>query len=171
MARRNKGQQKGNDNMIEISASSEVIEQLINEEKRDIEGINRAESIKQVQQFILDKQTTGLDDEKINAVNKRYIIILVIALATLIASAIGLGYETGCIVIVLASLYYTLVISNDRKEIEDAYAKTNQAVSFELVNRADEVMRALVENRACTIAEAEALVISDDNKSKELKNI
>ncbi len=157
--------------MIEISASSEVIEQLINEEKRDIEGINRAESIKQVQQFILDKQTTGLDDEKINAVNKRYIIILVIALATLIASAIGLGYETGCIVIVLASLYYTLVISNDRKEIEDAYAKTNQAVSFELVNRADEVMRALVENRACTIAEAEALVISDDNKSKELKNI
>lgn len=156
--------------MIEISASSEVIEQLINEEKRDIEGINRAESIKQVQQFILDKQTTGLDDEKINAVNKRYIIILVIALATLIASAIGLGYETGCIVIVLASLYYTLVISNDRKEIEDAYAKTNQAVSFELVNRADEVMRALVENRACTIAEAEALVISDDNKSKELED-
>lgn len=157
--------------MIEISASSEVVEQLINEEKRDIEGINRAESIKQVQQFILDKQTTGLDDEKINAVNKRYIIILVIALATLIASAIGLGYETGCIVIVLASLYYTLVISNDRKEIEDAYAKTNQAVSFELADRADEVMRALVENRACTIAEAEALVISDDNKSKELKNI
>ena len=157
--------------MIEISASSEVIEQLINEEKRDIEGINRAESIKQVQQFILDKQTTGLDDEKINAVNKRYIIILVIALATLIASAIGLGYKTGCIVIVIASLYYTLVISNDRKEIEDAYAKTNQAVSFELVSRADEVMRALVENRACTITEAEALVISDDNKSKELKNI
>lgn len=157
--------------MIEISASSEVIEQLINEEKRDIDGINRAESIKQVQQFILDKQTTGLDDEKINAVNKRYIIILVIALATLIASAIGLGYETGCIVIVLASLYYILVISNDRKEIEDAYAKTNQAVSFELADMTDEVMRALVENRACTIAEAEALVISDDNKSKELKNI
>ena len=157
--------------MIEISASSEVIEQFINEEKRDIEGINRAESIKQVQQFILDKQTNGLDDEKINAVNKRYIIILVIALATLIASAIGLGYETGCRVIVLASLYYTLVISNDRKEIEDAYAKTNQAVSFELADRADEVMRALVENRACTITEAEALVISDDNKSKELKNI
>lgn len=163
--------------MIEISASSEVIEQLINEEKKDIEGINRAESIKQVQQFILDKQTTGLDDEKINAVNKRYSIISVIALATLIAmlivgvvlkhnSAIGLGYETGCIVIVLASLYYTLVISNDRKEIEDAYAKTNQAVSFELVNRADEVMKALVENRACTIAEAEALVI---NKGKEKK--
>lgn len=168
--------------MIEISASSEVIEQLINEEKKDIEGINRAESIKQVQQFILDKQTTGLDDERINAVNKRYSIISVIALATLIAmlivgvvlkhnSAIGLGYETGSIVIVLASLYYTLVISNDRKEIEDAYAKTNQAVSFGLINRADEVMRALVENRACTITEAEALVISDDNKSKELKNI
>lgn len=166
--------------MIEISASSEVIEQLINEEKRDIEGINRAESIKQVQQFILDKQTTGLDDAKIN--NKRYSVIRVITLAVLIAmlivgvvlkhnSAIGLGYMTGCIVIVLASLYYTLVISNDRKELEDAYAKTNQAVSFELVNRADEVMRALVENRACTIAEAEALVISDDNKSKELKNI
>lgn len=166
--------------MIEISASSEVIEQLINEEKRDIEGINRAESIKQVQQFILDKQTTGLDDAKIN--NKRYSVIRVVTLAALIAMlivgvvlkhnlAIGLGYETGCIVIVLASLYYTLVISNDRKEIEDAYAKTNQAVSFELVNRADEVMRALVENRACTIAEAEALVISDDNKSKELKNI
>lgn len=166
--------------MIEISASSEVIEQLINEEKRDIEGINRAESIKQVQQFILDKQTTGLDDAKIN--NKRYSVIRVVTLAALIAmlivgvvlkhnSAIGLGYETGCIVIVLASLYYTLVISNDRKEIEDAYAKTNQAVSFELVNRADEVMRALVENRACTIAEAEALVISDNNKSKELKNI
>lgn len=166
--------------MIEISASSEVIEQLINEEKRDIEGINRAESIKQVQQFILDKQTTGLDDAKIN--NKRYSVIRVVTLAALIAmlivgvvlkhnSAIGLGYETGSIVIVLASLYYTLVISNDRKEIEDAYAKTNQAVSFELVNRADEVMRALVENRACTIAEAEALVISDDNKSKELKNI
>lgn len=166
--------------MIEISASSEVIEQLINEEKRDIEGINRAESIKQVQQFILDKQTTGLDDAKIN--NKRYSVIRVVTLAALIAmlivgvvlkhnSAIGLGYETGSIVIVLASLYYTLVISNDRKEIEDAYAKTNQAVSFELVNRADEVMRALVENRACTIAEAEALVISDDSKSKELKNI
>lgn len=166
--------------MIEISASSEVIEQLINEEKRDIEGINRAESIKQVQQFILDKQTTGLDDEKIN--NKRYSVIRVVTLAVLIAmlivgvvlkhnSAIGLGYEIGCIVIVIASLYYTLVISNDRKEIEDAYAKTNQAVSFELVNRADEVMRALVENKACTIAEAEALVISDDNKSKELKNI
>lgn len=166
--------------MIEISASSEVIEQLINEEKRDIEGINRAESIKQVQQFILDKQKTGLDDAKIN--NKRYSVIRVVTLATLIAmlivgvvlkhnSAIGLGYETGCIVIVLAFLYYTLVISNDRKEIEDAYAKTNQAVSFELVSRADEVMRALVENRACTIAEAEALVISDDNKSKELKNI
>lgn len=166
--------------MIEISASSEVIEQLINEEKRDIEGINRTESIKQVQQFILDKQTTGLDDAKIN--NKRYSIIRVVTLAALIAmlivgvvlkhnSAIGLGYETGCIVIVLASLYYTLVISNDRKEIEDAYAKTNQAVSFELVNKADEVMRALVENRACTIAEAEALVISDDSKSKELKNI
>lgn len=155
--------------MIEISASSEVIEQLINEEKRDIEGINRAESIKQVQQFILDKQTTGLDDEKINAVNKRYIIILVIALATLIASAISLGYMTGCIVIVLASLYYTLVISNDRKEIEDAYAKTNQAVSFELVNRADEVMRALVENRACTITEAEALVINK-GKEKELED-
>lgn len=166
--------------MIEISASSEVIEQLINEEKRDIEGINRAKSIKQVQQFILDKQTTGLDDAKIN--NKRYSVIRVVTLATLIAmlivgvvlkhnSAISLGYMTGCIVIVLASLYYTLVISNDRKEIEDAYAKTNQAVSFELVNRADEVMRALVENRACTIAEAEALVISDDNKSKELKNI
>ena len=166
--------------MIEISASNEVIEQLINEEKRDIEGINRAESIKQVQQFILDKQTTGLDDAKIN--NKRYSVIRVVTLATLIAmlivgvvlkhnSAISLGYMTGCIVIVLASLYYTLVISNDRKEIEDAYAKTNQAVSFELVNRADEVMRALVENRACTIAEAEALVISDDNKSKELKNI
>lgn len=163
--------------MIEISASSEVIEQLINEEKRDIEGINRAESIKQVQQFILDKQTTGLDDAKINAVNKRYSIISVIALATLIAmfivgvvlkhnSAIGLGYEAGCIVIVLASLYYTLVISNDRKEIEDAYAKTNQAVSFELINRADEVMRALVENRACTIAEAEALVINKDKEKK-----
>lgn len=166
--------------MIEISASSEVIEQLINEEKRDIEGINRAESIKQVQQFILDKQKTGLDDAKIN--NKRYSVIRVVTLAALIVmlivgvvlkhnSALGLGYETGCIVIVLASLYYTLVISNDRKEIEDAYAKTNQAVSFELVSRADEVMRALVENRACTIAEAEALVISDDNKSKELKNI
>lgn len=166
--------------MIELSASSEVIEQLINEEKRDIEGINRAESIKQVQQFILDKQTTGLDDAKIN--NKRYSVIRVVTLAVLIAmlivgvvlkhnSDIGLGYMTGCIVIVLASLYYTLVISNDRKEIEDAYAKTNQAVSFELVNRADEVMRALVENRACTITEAEALVISDDNKSKELKNI
>lgn len=166
--------------MIEISASSEVIEQLINEEKKDIEGINRAESIKQVQQFILDKQTIGLDDKKIN--NKRYSVIRVVTLAVLIAmlivgvvlkhnSAIGLGYETGCIVIVLASLYYTLVISNDRKEIEDAYAKTNQAVSFELINRADEVMRALVENRACTITEAEALVISDDNKSKELKNI
>lgn len=166
--------------MIEISASSEVIEQLINEEKRDIEGINRAESIKQVQQFILDKQTNGLDDAKIN--NKRYSVIRVVTLATLIAmlivgvvlkhnSAISLGYMTGCIVIVLASLYYTLVISNDRKELEDAYAKTNQAVSFELINRADEVMRALVENRACTIAEAEALVISDDNKSKELKNI
>lgn len=166
--------------MIEISASSEVIEQLINEEKRDIEGINRAESIKQVKQFILDKQTTGLDDEKIN--NKRYSVIRVVTLAVLIAmlivgvvlkhnSAISLGYMTGCIVIVLASLYYTLVISNDRKEIEDAYAKTNQAVSLELVNRADEVMRALVENRACTIAEAEALVISDDNKSKELKSI
>lgn len=166
--------------MIEISASSEVIEQLINEEKRDIEDINRAESIKQVQQFILDKQTTGLDDAKIN--NKRYSVIRVVTLAALIAmlivgvvlkhnSAIGLGYETGSIVIVLASLYYTLVISNDRKEIEDAYAKTNQAVSFGLINRADEVMRALVENRACTITEAEALVISDDNKSKELKNI
>lgn len=166
--------------MIEISASSEVIEQLINEEKRDIEDVNRAKSIKQVQQFILDKQTIGLDDKKIN--NKRYSVIRVVTLAVLIAmlivgvvlkhnSAIGLGYETGCIVIVLASLYYTLVISNDRKEIEDAYAKTNQAVSFELINRADEVMRALVENRACTIAEAEALVISDDNKSKELKNI
>lgn len=161
--------------MIEISASSEVIEQLINEEKRDIEGINRAESIKQVQQFILDKQTTGLDDAKIN--NKRYSVIRVVTLAALIAmlivgvvlkhnSAISLGYMTGCIVIVLASLYYTLVISNDRKELEDAYAKTNQAVSFELVNRADEVMRALVENRACTIAEAEALVI---NKGKEKK--
>ena len=166
--------------MIEISASSEVIEQLINEEKRDIEGINRAESIKQVQQFILDKQTAGLDDAKIN--NKRYSVIRVVTLAALIAMlivgvmlkhnlAIGLGYETGCIVIVLASLYYNLVISNDRKEIEDAYAKTNQAVSFDLINRADEVMRALVENRACTITEAEALVISDDNKSKELKNI
>lgn len=166
--------------MIEISASSEVIEQLINEEKKDIEGINRAESIKQVQQFILDKQTTGLDDTKIN--NKRYSVIRVVTLAALIAmlivgvvlkhnSAIGLGYETGSIVIVLASLYYTLVISNDRKEIEDAYAKTNQAVSLGLISRADEVMRALVENRACTIAEAEALVISDDNKSKELKNI
>lgn len=163
--------------MIEISASSEVIEQLINEEKKDIEGINRAESIKQVQQFILDKQKTGLDDAKIN--NKRYSVIRVVTLATLIAmlivgvvlkhnSAISLGYMTGCLVIVLASLYYTLVISNDRKELEDAYAKTNQAVSFELVNRADEVMRALVENRACTIAEAEALVI---NKGKELKNI
>lgn len=161
--------------MIEISASSEVIEQLINEEKRDIEGINRAESIKQVQQFILDKQKTGLDDAKIN--NKRYSVIRVVTLAALIAmlivgvvlkhnSAISLGYMTGCIVIVLASLYYTLVISNDRKELEDAYAKTNQAVSFELVNRADEVMRALVENRACTIAEAEALVI---NKGKEKK--
>lgn len=166
--------------MIEISASSEVIEQLINEEKRDIEGINRAESIKEVQQFILDKQTNGLDDAKIN--NKRYSVIRVVTLANLIAmlivgvvlkhnSAISLGYMTGCIVIVLASLYYTLVISNDRKEIEDAYAKTNQAVSFEMISRADEVMRALVENRACTIAEAEALVISDDNKSKELKNI
>lgn len=165
--------------MIEISASSEVIKQLINEEKRDIEGINRAESIKQVQQFILDKQTTGLDDAKIN--NKRYSIIRVVTLAALIAmlivgvvlkhnSAISLGYMTGCIVIVLASLYYTLVISNDRKELEDAYAKTNQAVSFELVNRADEVMRALVENRACTIAEAEALVINK-GKEKELKNI
>lgn len=161
--------------MIEISASSEVIEQLINEEKRDIESINRAESIKQVQQFILDKQTTGLDDVKIN--NKRYSVIRVVTLAALIAmlivgvvlkhnSAIGLGYETGCVVIVLASLYYTLVISNDRKELEDVYAKTNQAVSFELVNRADEVMRALVENRACTIAEAETLVI---NKGKEKK--
>ena len=161
--------------MIEISASSEVIEQLINEEKRDIEGINRAESIKQVQQFILDKQTNGLDDVKIN--NKRYSVIRVVTLATLIAmlivgvvlkhnSAISLGYMTGCIVIVLASLYYTLVISNDRKELEDAYAKTNQAVSFELINMADEVMRALVENRACTIAEAEALVI---NKGKEKK--
>lgn len=161
--------------MIEISASSEVIEQLINEEKRDIEGINRAESIKQVQQFILDKQTTGLDDAKIN--NKRYSVIRVVTLAALIVmlivgvvlkhnSAISLGYMTGCIVIVLASLYYTLVISNDRKEIEDAYAKTNQAVSLELVNRVDEVMRALVENRACTITEAEALVI---NKGKEKK--
>lgn len=164
--------------MIEISASSEVIEQLINEEKRDIEGINRAESIKQVQQFILDKQTTGLDDAKIN--NKRYSVIRVVTLATLIAmlivgvvlkhnSAISLGYMTGCIVIVIASLYYTLVISNDRKEIEDAYAKTNQAVSFELINRADEVMRALVENRACTIAEAEALVINK-GKEKELED-
>ena len=161
--------------MIEISASSEVIEQLINEEKRDIEGINRAESIKQVQQFILDKQTNGLDDAKIN--NKRYSVIRVVTLAVLIAmlivgvvlkhnSAIGLGYEAGCIVIVLASLYYTLVISNDRKELEDAYAKTNQAVGFEMISRADEVMRALVENRACTIAEAEALVI---NKGKEKK--
>lgn len=164
--------------MIEISASSEVIEQLINEEKRDIEGINRAESIKQVQQFILDKQKTGLDDAKIN--NKRYSVIRVVTLAALIVmlivgvvlkhnSALGLGYETGCIVIVLAFLYYTLVISNDRKEIEDAYAKTNQAVSFELVSRADEVMRALVENRACTIAEAEALVINK-GKEKELED-
>lgn len=166
--------------MIEISASSEVIEQLINEEKRDIEGINRAESIKQVQQFILDKQTTGLDDAKINAVNKRHSIISVVAKATLIAmfivgvvlkhnSAIGLAYEIVCLVIL--SVYYVLFVSRDRKRIKDVYDKTNRAVSFELVNRADEVMRALVENRACTIAEAEALVISDDNKSKELKNI
>ena len=166
--------------MIEISASSEVIEQIINEEKRDIEDINRAESIKQVQRFILDKQTTGLDDAKINAVNKRYNIIRVIVLATVIAMfavgilwihdlALGLAYEIVCLV--LLSVYYTLFVSRDRKEIEDAYAKTNQAVNFELVDRADEVMRALVENRACTIAEAEALVISDNNKSKELKNI
>lgn len=166
--------------MIEISASNEVIEQLINEEKRDIEGINRAESIKQVQQFILDKQTTGLDDAKINAVNKRYSIISVVAKATLIAMfivgvvlkhnlALDLGYEIVCLVIL--SVYYVLFVSRDRKRIKDAYAKTNQAVSFELINRADEVMRALVENRAYTITEAEALVISDDNKSKELKNI
>lgn len=153
--------------MIDISASSEVIEQIISEEKKDIENASRAESIKKVQQFILDKQETSLDEAKIN--NKRYSIIRAITLVALIVvfvagvvlkqhSATGLGYEAGCIVLVLASLYYTLVISNNRKELEDAYAKTNQAVSFKMISRADEVLRVLIEEKAYRIADAEELV-------------
>lgn len=167
--------------MIEISASSEVIEQLVSEEKKDIENVSRAESIKKVQQFISDKQETSLDDEKINAVNKRYSIISVIALATLITMvlasiialfavgilwihvlAVGLEYEIGCLVIL--SVYYTLCVSKDRKQIKDAYEKTNKAVSFEMISRADEVMRALVEGKAYTIKDAEETVLSDDRK-------
>lgn len=153
--------------MIDISASSEVIEQIISEEKKDIKNASRAESIKKVQQFILDKQEVGLDEAKIN--NKRYSIIRAITLVALIVvfvagvvlkqhSATSLGYEVGCIVLVLASLYYTLVISNNRKELEDAYAKTNQAVSFKMISRADEVLRVLIEERAYRIADAEELV-------------
>lgn len=167
--------------MIEISASSEVMEQLINDEKKDIENASRAESIKKVQQFISDKQETSLDDEKINAVNKRYSIISVIALATLITMvlasiialfavgilwihvlAVGLEYEIGCLVIL--SVYYILCVSKDRKQIKDAYEKTNKTVSFEMIDRADEVMRALVEGKAYTIKDAEAVVSSVKKK-------
>lgn len=166
--------------MIEISASSEIIEQLINEEKKDIENASRAESIKKVQQFISDKQETSLDggfDKRISAVNKRYSnmrVIILLALVVTFAVDImvqhnlvytglrGLVYGLGCVVILSAC--YVLFMSKDRKQIKDAYEKTNKAVSFEMIDRADEVMRALVEGKAYTIKDAEETVLSDDRK-------
>ena len=166
--------------MIEISASSEVIEQLVSEEKKYIENASRAESIKKVQQFISDKQETSLDDgfdKRISAVNKRYSnmrVIILLALVVTFAVDImvqhnlvhtglrGLVYGLGCVFILSAC--YALFMSKDRKQIKDAYEKTNQAVSFEMISRADEVMRALVEGKAYTIKDAEETVLSDDRK-------
>lgn len=166
--------------MIGISASSEVLEQLINEEKKDIEDVSRAESIKKVQQFISDKQETSLAggfDKKISAVNKRYSNMRVITLLALIVTFAvdimgqhnlvstglrGLVYGLDCVVILFVC--YVLFMSKDRKQIKDAYEKTNKAVSFEMIDRADEVMRALVEGKAYTIKDAEETVLSDDRK-------
>lgn len=166
--------------MIDISASSEVIEQIISEEKKDIENASRAESIKKVQQFISDKQETSLDggfDKKISAVNKRYsnmrVIILLALIVTFAVDILvqhnliytglrGLVYEVGCVVVLFVC--YVLFMSKDRKQIKDAYEKTNKAVSFEMIDRADEVLRALVEGKAYTIKDAEAVVSSVKKK-------
>lgn len=166
--------------MIDISASSEVIEQIISEEKKDIENASRAESIKKVQQFISDKQETSLDegfDKKISAVNKRYsnmrVIILLALIVTFAVDILvqhnliytglrGLVYGVGCVVVLFAC--YVLFVSKDRKQIKDAYEKTNKAVSFEMIDRADEVLRALVEGKAYTIKDAEAVVSSVKKK-------
>lgn len=166
--------------MIDISASSEVIEQIISEEKKDIENASRAESIKKVQQFISDKQETSLDegfDKKISAVNKRYsnmrVIILLALIVTFAVDILvqhnliytglrGLVYGVDCVVVLFAC--YVLFMSKDRKQIKDAYEKTNKAVSFEMIDRADEVLRALVEGKAYTIKDAEAVVSSVKKK-------
>lgn len=166
--------------MIDISASSEVIEQIISEEKKDIENASRAESIKKVQQFISDKQETSLDegfDKKISAVNKRCsnmrVIILLALIVTFAVDILvqhnliytglrGLVYGVDCVVVLFAC--YVLFISKDRKQIKDAYEKTNKAVSFEMIDRADEVLRALVEGKAYTIKDAEAVVSSVKKK-------
>ena len=166
--------------MIDISASSEVIEQIISEEKKDIKNASRAESIKKVQQFISDKQETSLDegfDKKISAVNKRYsnmrVIILLALIVTFAVDILvqhnliytglrGLVYGVDCVVVLFAC--YVLFMSKDRKQIKDAYEKTNKAVSFEMIDRADEVLRALVEGKAYTIKDAEAVVSSVKKK-------
>ena len=164
--------------MIDISASSEVIEQIISDEKKDIENASRAESIKKVQQFILDKQETSLDegfDKKISAVNKRYSNMRVIILLALIVTfAVDIlvqhnliytglrGLVYGGVVVLFAC--YVLFMSKDRKQIKDAYEKTNKAVSFEMIDRADEVLRALVEGKAYTIKDAETVVSSVKKK-------
>lgn len=166
--------------MIDISASSEVIEQIISDEKKDIENASRAESIKKVQQFISDKQETSLDegfDKKISAVNKRYsnmrVIILLALIVTFAVDILvqhnliytglrGLVYGVDCVVVLFAC--YVLFMSKDRKQIKDAYEKTNKAVSFEMIDRADEVLRALVEGKAYTIKDAEAVVSSVKKK-------
>ena len=166
--------------MIDISASSEVIEQIISDEKKDIENASRAESIKKVQQFISDKQETSLDegfDKKISAVNKRYsnmrVIILLALIVTFAVDILvqhnliytglrGLVHGVDCVVVLFAC--YVLFMSKDRKQIKDAYEKTNKAVSFEMIDRADEVLRALVEGKAYTIKDAEAVVSSVKKK-------
>lgn len=162
--------------MIEMSASNEVIEQLISEEKKDIENVSRAESIKKVQKFISDKQKSSLDfDEKISAVNKSYSNMRVLILLEMIVTfavdilvqhnlvptgLMDLVYGMDCVVI----LFVCYVISKYRKQIKDAYERTSKAVSFEMIDRADEVLRALVENKAYTIKDAEAVVSSVKKK-------
>lgn len=166
--------------MIEISASSEVIEQIIIDEKKDIENVSRAESIKKVQQFISDKQETSLDsgfDARISAMNKRYsnmkVVILLALVVTFAVDIMGqhnlvyigtrsLIHGIDCVILLFAC--YIFFVSKDRKQIKDAYEKTNKAVSFEMVSRADKVMRALIEGKAYTIKDAEAVVLSGKEK-------